>query len=62
MVARSGLVGCDCLPEQVGVGAGTNEIQIVAIDFVDKESIRFDVGVSKLPPLAAEQMVFVARG
>src|ERR1035437_4625674 len=35
--------------EEIGVGAGTNEVQIVAIDLVDQQPIGFDVAVAEVP-------------
>jgi hypothetical protein len=43
--------------EQVGMGAGAHEVQLVPDDPVDQEPVRLDVGVVIALPVAPQRMV-----
>jgi len=47
--------------EQIRVRSRSDEVQILAIDLVDQQPIRFDVAVAKMPPVAAERVVLASR-
>jgi type IV secretory pathway protease TraF len=43
------------------VRSGADEIEVVAVDFVEQEPIGFYVTISMVFPIAAQRMVFVSR-
>jgi hypothetical protein len=40
--------------------SGANEMQVVAVDFIDQQPIRFEMAVAEVLPVAPERMVLVA--
>jgi hypothetical protein len=44
--------------EQVGVGAGPDQVEFVALDFVNEHPVRLDVAIAKMLPVSGEWMVF----
>ena len=48
--------------KQIRVCSSTDEVQIVTIDLVDQQPVRFDVAVSEVLPLSAERMVLIPMG
>ena len=41
------------------MGAGADQTQVVTIDFIDEQPIRFQVAVAVVLPRASERVVFV---
>jgi hypothetical protein len=47
--------------EQVRVCSRADQVQVVAVDFVEQEPIRFDVAVPMMFPVSAKRVVLVSR-
>ena len=45
--------------EEIRVRSGADEVQIVAVDFVDRQPVRLDVAIAVVAPFAAERVTFV---
>jgi hypothetical protein len=43
------------------VRSGADEVEVVAVDFVEQEPIGFYVTISMVFPIAAQRVVFVSR-
>ena len=48
--------------EDVGVRPRADQVEIVSVDFVDQQPVRFDVAIAMMFPVAGEGVVFVSSG
>ena len=48
--------------EQVGVGTGTDHVQLATVDLIDHEPVRFDMRLPVALPDSSQRMIAMTRG
>jgi hypothetical protein len=57
----TGALASDALVvKQIGMGAGANQVKLIANNTVDQQPVRLDVSVAITPPIAPQGMIIVA--
>ena len=46
--------------KQIGMRAGADQVQVVALHLVDQQPIGLNVAVAELAPLAAQRVILIA--